>query len=129
MIDRYTKLVLTVIASALLYLCIILTPLPGVQAQTAKRPGDPTGPAEAVIVGWRLPAGETVPVSFTRPQPVTMNGTVRVSGSVTTERSAGAVDRMVLVGWEEGGTRERPGRLQPINTTTAPGLPVVIQQK
>ena len=46
MIDRYTKFVLTVIAGALLYLAVIFTPLPAVNAQTprmsrANRAGPP----------------------------------------------------------------------------------------
>ena len=44
MSDRFTKIVLTVIATALVYLCVVLTPLPSAHAQTAARPGDPTGP-------------------------------------------------------------------------------------
>ena len=43
MIDRYTKAALTLIATALVYLCVVLTPLPGVQAQGGtQRPGEPT---------------------------------------------------------------------------------------
>ena len=49
-VDLYTRMVLTAIAAALLYLCIILTPLPVASAQTAQRPGMPTGPAEVVIL-------------------------------------------------------------------------------
>ena len=53
MIDRYTKIVLTVIAGALIYQCILMTAFPAVQAQT-QRPGEFTGkPVETVIVGWR----------------------------------------------------------------------------
>jgi hypothetical protein len=124
MIDRYTKTVLTVIAAALLYLCVVISPLPSAHAQGTQRPGEMTGPVQAVIVGWRAPANEAVPVELVRPAAVTVNGLVEVRGSVTTERSAGAADRVVLVGWEERAIREKPGALQAI-TKTAPGIPVV----
>ena len=43
--DRYTKTVLTVIAGALIYLCVITTPLPGVSAQSpSKLPGVSSSP-------------------------------------------------------------------------------------
>jgi hypothetical protein len=49
---------------------------------------------------------------------------LRITGEVTTERSAsGLADRVVVVGWEPGATREKPSRLQPISDTTA-GIPV-----
>ena len=55
MTDRYTKIVLTVIAGALVYLCVVMTAFPAVQAQATQRPGEFTGrPIEAVIVGWKL---------------------------------------------------------------------------
>jgi len=124
-IDRYTKVVLTIIATSLVYLCIVMTPIPGVQAQTAKRPGDPTGPGEMVIVGWR--ATDPIPVSFQRPVPVVSAETLRVSGSVTTERSSGQADRMVLVGWEENAIRQRPSPVMRSINALSPGFPV--QQK
>lgn len=126
MSDRYTKAVLTIIAAALVYLCIVLTPIPGVQAQTARRPGDPTGPAEMVIVGWRAPRGETIPVSVMGSVSVTNTEPLRITGPVTTERSAGAADRVVLVGWEEGAIREKPRPMKNLNLNE-PGFPV--QQK
>lgn len=129
MIDRYTKVLLTVIAAALVYLCVVLTPLPGLQAQTAKRPGDPTGPAEAVIVGWRT--NDAVPVAFQRPIPVTAAEPLRVTGSVTTERSSNVADRVVVVGWEENAVREKPQRLHAIVTQPSgvtAGLPVSVQK-
>ena len=53
MTDRYTKCVLTVIAVALVYLCVIFTPLPHAHAQTSSiRPGESSGPTEVVVVGW-----------------------------------------------------------------------------
>ena len=123
MSDRYTKAVLTIIAAALVYLCIVMTPMPGVQAQTARRPGDPTGPAEMVIVGWRAPKGETVPVSVFGSVNVTNTEPLRIIGQVTTERSSGAADRVVLVGWEEGAIREKPRPMKNLNLNE-PGFPV-----
>ena len=134
MTDRYTKTLLTVIALALVYLCIVLTPIPGVQAQTARRPGDPTGPAEMVIVGWRAPKGETLPVTVfgsvivenTVPLKIDNTAPFRIAGDVRTERSSGAADRVVLVGWEEGAIREKPRPMKNLNLNE-PGFPV--QQK
>jgi hypothetical protein len=127
MIDRYTKLVLTVIAAALLYLCVVLTPWPAVHAQNTQRPGEPTGPVQAVIVGWRGAPGETIPVSTALPVPVAIRDTVQISGTVATERSSGAADRVVLVGWEEGAVREKPNsRMRTIMPAT-PGFPVSIK--
>ncbi len=53
MTDRYTKTVLTVIAGALIYLCVVMTAFPAAQAQSSARPGEPTGPQDVVVVGWR----------------------------------------------------------------------------
>ena len=126
MIDRYTKAVLSVIAVALIYLCVVLTPLPGLNAQTAARPGDPTGPAQMVIVGWRAAPGETIPVSVTRPVPIVSGGEpVRIAGRVTTERSDGAADRVVLIGWEENSTRDRSNTAMRTFSKATPGLPVM----
>jgi hypothetical protein len=128
--DRYVKGVLTVIAFALIYLSVVLTPWPraAAQAQTQPplvRPGDPTGPMPVVVVGWRTGAGEVVPVAVTNAVTTSVQNTVQVSGSVTTERSGGAADRVVLVGWEE---RSEPARsskeFRPFDVTTPrPGLP------
>lgn len=130
MSDPYTKLVLTVIAAALLYLCIVLTPLPAVHAQNTLRPGEPTGPVQAVIVGWRGAPGETIPVSTLQPVPVSIGDTVQikgtVTGTVTTERSSGAADRVVLVGWEENAVREKMARSMRAITPAAPGIPVTV---
>jgi hypothetical protein len=105
MIDRYTKTVLTLIAIALVYICIVLTPIPGVQAQTARiRPGDPTGPGEMVIVGWRAP--EAVAISTPRPLPVNVVEPVRVAGKVVTEPGDDKARRVILVGWEENAIRD-----------------------
>jgi hypothetical protein len=125
--DRYVKGVLTVIALALVYLCVVLTPAPPAlaQAQTQPplvKPGDITGPMPVVVVGWR---GEVVPVAVTNPVITSVQNTVQVEGRVTTERSAGAADRVVLVGWEE---RSEPARsskeFKPFDgSTPRPGLP------
>lgn len=126
MIDRYTKTVLTLIAIALVYLCVVLTPLPGVQAQTAPRPGESTGPAQMVIVGWRGAPGEAIPVSMSGPVPVTVAAPVQVTGRVTTEKASERADRVVLVGWEEGGMRDgKPASDLRSFTGASPGLPVV----
>ena len=43
------------IAGALVYLCVVMTAFPAVQAQGTQRPGEMiTTPIEAVIVGWKL---------------------------------------------------------------------------
>ena len=109
MVDRYTKAILTLIAFALLYLCVIFTPLPGAHAQTPSlRPGEPSGPTEVVIVGWRAPGEAAVPVTITHPVQVTAPQPLRVTGEVTTERSTSRLaDRVVIVGWEENATREK----------------------
>lgn len=118
--DRYLKSVLTVIAGALVYLCFALTPLPGTSAQTPSlRPGEPSGPTEVVVVGWRPGARETMPVTIQQTAPL------RIEGAVTTERSTTRLaDRVVLVGWEPGGTRDiqRPARA----ITESAGLPVAM---
>ena len=127
MIDQYTKVALTVIACALVYLCVILTPLPGAHAQTPSRtPGEPSGPAEVVIVGFKTPT----------PLPVVVHGLVelaqpvRVTGSVTTERTSGRADRVILVGWEENGVRDKPSatmeRLSDSPTARNSRLPVAL---
>jgi hypothetical protein len=118
--DRYIKSVLTVIAAALVYLCVVLTPLPGVSAQTnSLRPGESSGPTEVVVVGWRPSDRETIPVMIQQTQPL------RVEGTVSTERSSTRLaDRVVVVGWEPGGTREIQRPARPI--TESSGLPVSI---
>ncbi len=127
MIDRYTKFILTVIAGALLYLAVILTPLPRVSAQG--RAGELSGPLSVVVVGSRLPAGETMPVSFQRPVAVTLSDPVTVTGKVTTERSSGAADRVVLVGWEENATRDKASQMQQFSgNDTFKGRALPVQQ-
>ena len=117
MIDPYTKFILSVIAGALLYLAAIVTPWPVTSAQTPTlRPGDPSGPTQVVIVGWRTAGDATVPVSIADPVQVTAPQPLRITGAVTTERSAGGVaDRVVLVGWERGAVRDRTAPMLPLD--------------
>lgn len=115
MIDRYTKTVLTIIACALVYICIAITPLPPVAAQavqSSKRPGETTGPAEVVIVGWKQDA----PMQISSAEPL----------RVVTERSSGAADRVVVVGYEENAMRERPTTLRTFSLKNS-GLPVTMR--
>lgn len=134
MADRYTKAVLTLIATALVYLCIVLTPLPGVQAQATLRPGEPTGPVQVVVVGWRGAPGESIPVSARAPVPVSIAapvqvaGLVEVRGSVKTEKATDRADRVVMVGWEEGGSRD--GKVVPVMKpiTALDALPVSVKR-
>ena len=123
--DRYSKVVLTVIAGALLYLCVVVTPWPGVSAQTTQRPGEFVNtPVEAVIVGVRLPRNESLPVNVSGTLPVSISDTVRVQGTVNTERSSGKADRVMIAGWEDLGVPEKAGRPQQINLAKSSGLPV-----
>lgn len=127
MTDRYTKAVLTLIATALVYLCIVFTPMPAVQAQFTQRPGEPTGPVQVVIVGWRGAQGETIPVAAPAPLTVSVNGLVEVRGQVKTEKANDRADRVVLTGWEENAARENPlGPMRAI-TLKSPGLPVSVK--
>jgi hypothetical protein len=118
--DRYIKSLLTVIAGALLYLCVVLTPIPAASAQTPSlRPGESSGPTEVVVVGWRPGARDVIPVTIQQTQPI------RIEGAVTTERSTTRVaDRVLLVGWEPGATREVQRAPRPL--TESSGLPVSV---
>jgi hypothetical protein len=131
MIDRYTKTVLTLIAIALVYICIVITPLPGVQAQSARRPGDPTAAGEVVVVGWRVPEPIATSISSPRPLPVNVMEPVRVAGKVVTEPGDDNARRVVLVGWEENATRSHTsqGSMKSIapNVPKTPGLPVSVK--
>ena len=118
MIDRYTKIILTLIACALVYLCVVFTPLPGAHAQAPSlRPGESSGPTEVVVVGWRSREGlAAFPVSIAEPVRVTATQPLPVRGEVTTERSTSRLaDRVVLVGWEENATRERMTAVQQLS--------------
>ena len=109
--DRYTKTVLTVIAAALVYLCVVLTPLPSAHAQGTQRAGEMiTTPIETVIVGWK--AQGSLPI-YT-PEPL----------RVQTERSTGSADRVVIVGWEENAGRDRAAALTPIVSGRGQNFPV-----
>jgi hypothetical protein len=113
MLDRYSRVVLTVIALCLVYLCLVVsgfgTPLGAQQAGTLPqgqaRPGLATGPAEVVIVGWRV--GPEDP-----PVPVTVRNTV------ATQAVTESTTRVVIAGWEDRRSAEvvRPG--------TGTGFPV-----
>jgi hypothetical protein len=133
MIDRYTKVVLSLIACALVYLCIVFTAWPGVHAQQPTlRPGEPSGPVEVLVVGWRPLAGlNSIPVSIVHQVQVTATQPLPIAGAVTTERSSSRplADRVVLVGWEEMGVRETPGSLQRLSdsaTSRNSRLPVTL---
>jgi hypothetical protein len=112
MFDRYTRVVLTIIAACLVYLCLVVsrvgTPLSAQQAQPpqgAVRPGMGTGPAEVVVVGFRLSPDET-PLG------------VVVRNTVTTQPSADNATRVVVAGWEDS----RLNRV--VRLTPEGGLPV-----
>ena len=100
-VDFYTRAALTVIALALVYLCVAFTPLPSVHAQRGARPGDDTGPAQCVIVGWK--STDHVPVQVLDSITLKTTGDVRVTGTVQTEQKANSTHRVVLAGWEERG--------------------------
>jgi hypothetical protein len=122
--DRYLRGVLTVIAAALVYLCVVLTPLPTASAQEPGRvvgapiPGVSTGPAEMVIVGWRVP--DTIPVTVAR-------GDVRVTGRVEAAPAPNTLYRTTLVGWEEGGRAAAPGPFRQFGGNSSAALPVVVR--
>jgi hypothetical protein len=118
--DQYLRAVLTVIAAALVYLCIVLTPLPGAQAQQMPTtPGTPSGPAEVVLVGWQ-PGLPALPVEIGTP--VRVHGPLEVQGTVQTRQSPGLADRVVLVGWEEGTTDTALGQFHAL-APDRPGVP------
>jgi hypothetical protein len=125
-VDLYLRVVLTVIAVALVYLCAVLTPLPILNAQTAPRPGMDTGPARCVIVGWQTT--DQIPVQVVDSITLKTTGETRILGSVQTEQRAGAASRVVVTGWEEGATARAPGELRSLTRGAAsalpPGLPV-----
>jgi hypothetical protein len=125
--DREVKSLLVGIALALLYLCVVLTPWPAANAQSAWRPGEIVGPTEVVIVGWRTGSGVTVPVAVQNTVTAAVQGPVPVSGRVTTERSSGVADRVVIVGWENRADTARAGAFRAIEVgpdpALVPGLP------
>jgi hypothetical protein len=108
------RFVLTIIAAALVYLCIVLTPPRPVVYAQSPQPGT-MSPAEVTITGWRVP--------ISQPLPVQIVGDVRVTGRVQAEQPKDQSARVVLVGWEEGGTDVlRGGRRSFL--PGQPGLPV-----
>ena len=98
-VDRYTRIVLTIIAAALVYLCVVFTPLPTVHAQRGLRPGDDTGPAQVVVVGWRT--ADRAGVELADRSPLRVTGDVSVNGLVQVDLPRDKVHRVALVGWEE----------------------------
>ena len=112
MTDRYTKTILTVIAGALIYLCVVMTAFPAVQAQASARPGEPTGPQDVVVVGWR----PTTALPIVAAEPL----------RVITEQRAGIPDRVVLAGWEETNPQGSTARRF---DTSGDGLPVSVRTK
>ena len=116
MTDRYTKTVLTVIATAFIYLCVVITSLPAVQAQGTQRPGEPTGPLQVVIVGWRM-EGETTPLPDLRsPQPLSRDRREREPPTAQTVSS-----------WSAGKKtpRVRPRVVHSFGPIT--GIPIVVR--
>ena len=86
MIDRYSKIVLTVIAGALIYLCVVMTAFPAVQAQGTKRAGEMIAtPIEAVIVGWKLNA----PLPIARPSRCASRPSARAASRSRRDRRLG----------------------------------------
>jgi hypothetical protein len=111
-IDAYTRAVLTIIAIALVYLCVVFSPMPAVSAQRGLRPGDDTGPAQVVVVGWRTT--DVAAMNIAGSVPLRVSGEVSVSGVIETRSTPNAVARVVLAGWEE----TAPG---PVQGQSAPG--------
>jgi hypothetical protein len=130
--DLYLRAVLTVIAIALVYLCVVLTPMPIAFAQTprvvgGRTPGEYTGPAEVVVVDWRLPEGASLPVNVTRGDVRVINQ-VSVRGDVEVTQPANNPLRTVLIGHEEGASNTAPGRFTGISQPGGRGVPVVTVQ-
>jgi len=123
----YLHAVLTVIAAALVYLCVLFTPLPIASAQGrpivgAPTPGESTGPAEMVIVGFRLPPDTVLPIQGT--VDATVSNTVRIAGRVETLPVDNTTTRAILVGWEEGGAPGSRGGFKAFNPLANQALPV-----
>jgi hypothetical protein len=130
-IDVYTRAVLTIIAIALVYLCVVFTPMPTVSAQRGLRPGDDTGPAQVVVVGWR--STDVPAMNIAGSVPLRVSGDVSVNGLVDTRLSPTAVARVVLTGWEESAPgpvqgQSTPSTFRPLNSRaqspTLRGVPV-----
>lgn len=132
MVDRYTRVVLTVIAACLVYLCLVFshvgTPVSAQQVPAppvgAQRPGMATGPAEVVVVGFRIDPEEP-------PLPVNVRNTV------TTQTAPDSAERVIVAGWEDRRTNtlvrlaadaglpmdigSRPSRVVLVGTDAIPG--------
>jgi hypothetical protein len=109
--DRYIKTMLTIIAGALLYLCIVMTPLAGVSAQTpSKTPGVSSGPMEVVVVGYN--AQSPMPVAVSGLVEVTAATPLRITGQVSTTKGSDRADRVILVGWEKRANRDKGGPME-----------------
>lgn len=126
--DRYLRVVLGVIAAALVYLCVVLTPLPAAFAQTTQRPGQFVGPGEMVIVGVRLPAGQAMPVEAPGPLQVQVSNEVRVTGQVRAEQPPNTYDRVMLMGWEDNSSIKpaAPGTFMPWSRDKNQALPIQV---
>ncbi len=96
--DRYTRILLTIIAASLVYLCAAGTWI-GVPAHAQYKEPGPTGPAQVVVVGWRMPANEPVPVV--------------VRGTVVTEPARDSITRVLITGGERTG---QPVRVELVGT-------------
>lgn len=130
--DFFLRSVLTVIAAALVYLCAVLTPLPTASAQTAPRPGMDTGPARCLIVGWDTT--DHIPVQVVDSITLKTTGEARIIGNVQTQQQPNTTARVVLTGWEEAATADKPGELRPLSREAAgsglpPGIPVTTVPK
>jgi hypothetical protein len=105
--DFYTRALLTIAAVALVYLCVAVTAFPAAHAQRAARPGDDTGPARCLIVGWDT--ADRVPVQVLDSITLKTTGDMRISGTVQTEQKPNSVERVVLAGWEQRGSDRAAG--------------------
>ena len=114
MVDRYTKAVLTLIACALVYLCVMFTPLPGAHAQTpSPTPGVSSGPTEVIVVGWK--PQEEVRVTFRGPVQVAASQPLPITGTVATQPASDRASRVILVGWEENANRDRATTMESLS--------------
>jgi hypothetical protein len=73
-----------------------------------------------VVVGWKV--ADTVPVTITRGEVHVTNESLRVNGTVRAEPADAA--RMIVVGWEDGGSQKTPGRFSALDEASGRRLPV-----
>ncbi|MGH9174138.1 MAG: hypothetical protein ACRD1H_07255, partial [Vicinamibacterales bacterium] len=86
-----------------------------------------TGPAEVVIVGWRLASDAALPVQVSgrvAGDVRVTNDELRVSGRVVTEQAPRTSTRDVLSGWEEHGSPTAVGTFSAWNRPQGRALPV-----